>query len=63
MHLPAGASHTPLGALAASADDASFPIVRVKCASLCWHTLNAALAQPMTTGNGQDPAVASVSTE
>jgi nitrogen fixation protein NifU and related proteins len=37
-------SHPPahLGKLAALAGVAEFP-VRVKCASLCWHTLNAAL--------------------
>jgi nitrogen fixation NifU-like protein len=40
-----------LGKLAALAGVAEFPS-RVKCASLCWHTLNAALAgspQPVTT--------------
>jgi len=39
-------SHTPtrdLGKLMALAGVAEFP-ARVKCASLCWHTLNAALA-------------------
>ena len=56
------ASSTDLGKLAALSGVREFP-ARVKCASLCWHTLNAALAQPMTTGNGNDAAVASVSTE
>ena len=40
-----------LGKLAALAGVAEFP-ARVKCASLCWHTLNAALAgdaKPVTT--------------
>ena len=40
-----------LGKLAALAGVHEFP-ARVKCASLCWHTLNAALAgsaQPVTT--------------
>jgi nitrogen fixation NifU-like protein len=40
-----------LGKLAALGGVAEFP-ARVKCASLCWHTLNAALAQkhaPVTT--------------
>jgi nitrogen fixation protein NifU and related proteins len=40
-----------LGKLAALAGVAAFP-ARVKCASLCWHTLNAALAgdaKPVTT--------------
>ena len=40
-----------LGKLAALAGVAEFP-ARVKCASLCWHTLNAALAgraEPVTT--------------
>jgi nitrogen fixation NifU-like protein len=40
-------AHTPtrdLGKLMALAGVAEFP-ARVKCASLCWHTLNAALTQ------------------
>ena len=40
-----------LGKLAALSGVREFPL-RVKCASLCWHTLNAALAQdttPVTT--------------
>jgi nitrogen fixation protein NifU and related proteins len=39
-----GASGSELGKLAALSGVREFP-VRVKCASLCWHTLNAALAQ------------------
>jgi nitrogen fixation NifU-like protein len=39
-HLPAAS----LGKLAALSGVREFP-VRVKCASLCWHTLNAALAR------------------
>ncbi len=45
------AGSTQLGKLAALAGVRSFP-ARVKCASLCWHTLNAALAGsalPVTT--------------
>lgn len=48
------ADHVPaidLGKLAALSGVREFP-VRVKCASLCWHTLNAALAkqtQPVST--------------
>jgi nitrogen fixation NifU-like protein len=48
------ANYTPpldLGKLAALSGVREFP-VRVKCASLCWHTLNAALArqsQPVST--------------
>jgi nitrogen fixation protein NifU and related proteins len=38
------ASDAGLGKLAALSGVREFP-VRVKCASLCWHTLNAALAQ------------------
>jgi nitrogen fixation NifU-like protein len=40
----AGASSTDLGKLASLSGVREFP-ARVKCASLCWHTLNAALAQ------------------
>jgi NifU-like protein involved in Fe-S cluster formation len=36
-----------LGKLAALGGVAEFP-ARVKCASLCWHTLNAALARAHT---------------
>jgi nitrogen fixation NifU-like protein len=35
----------PLGKLMALGGVREFP-ARVKCASLCWHTLNAALQQP-----------------
>jgi nitrogen fixation protein NifU and related proteins len=52
----AGASSADLGKLASLSGVREFP-ARVKCASLCWHTLNAALAQA-------DAAVAStISTE
>ncbi len=40
----ASASSADLGKLAALSGVREFP-ARVKCASLCWHTLNAALAQ------------------
>ncbi len=57
---PAASSTEPgsveLGKLAALSGVREFP-ARVKCASLCWHTLNAALAQHDAA------AVASVSTE
>lgn len=46
-----GGDAARLGKLAALAGVAEFP-ARVKCASLCWHTLNAALAgeaRPVTT--------------
>ena len=58
-----------LGKLAALAGVREFP-ARVKCASLSWHTLNAALAHRAqnvagaTPGAGLDPApIAAVSTE
>jgi nitrogen fixation protein NifU and related proteins len=54
----AGASNVDLGKLAALSGVREFP-ARVKCASLCWHTLNAALAQPATP----TPVSAAVSTE
>jgi nitrogen fixation NifU-like protein len=44
MLTDAGASSAELGKLAALSGVRAFP-ARVKCASLCWHTLNAALAQ------------------
>ncbi|HUG72542.1 MAG TPA: SUF system NifU family Fe-S cluster assembly protein [Steroidobacteraceae bacterium] len=43
-----GASGAELGKLAALSGVREFP-ARVKCASLCWHTLNAALAKGDTT--------------
>jgi nitrogen fixation protein NifU and related proteins len=46
-----------LGKLAALSGVREFP-ARVKCASLCWHTLNAALEQ-----NGTSSGAPSVSTE
>jgi nitrogen fixation NifU-like protein len=45
------AIHALLGKLAALSGVREFP-ARVKCASLCWHTLNAALdsqAEPVST--------------
>jgi nitrogen fixation protein NifU and related proteins len=51
----ANASSADLGKLAALSGVREFP-ARVKCASLCWHTLNAALAQG-------DAAASPVSTE
>jgi nitrogen fixation protein NifU and related proteins len=51
----ANASAADLGKLAALSGVREFP-ARVKCASLCWHTLNAALAQG-------DAGTATVSTE
>jgi nitrogen fixation protein NifU and related proteins len=66
-------SHAPaadLGKLMALAGVGEFP-ARVKCASLCWHTLNAALAQTADHARGgtdtgtadAEAAVATVSTE
>jgi nitrogen fixation NifU-like protein len=43
-----GATGANLGKLAALSGVREFP-ARVKCASLCWHTLNAALAQSDAT--------------
>lgn len=43
-----GAPDTDLGKLASLSGVREFP-ARVKCASLCWHTLNAALAKGDTT--------------
>jgi nitrogen fixation NifU-like protein len=45
----AGASSADLGKLASLSGVREFP-ARVKCASLCWHTLNAALAQADASG-------------
>jgi nitrogen fixation NifU-like protein len=45
----AGASSADLGKLASLSGVREFP-ARVKCASLCWHTLNAALAQADSAG-------------
>jgi len=52
------ASSTDLGKLAALSGVRGFP-ARVKCASLCWHTLNAALARSDAAAS----AAATVSTE
>lgn len=49
--LPVDQPHTPLGKLEAFSGVCEFPL-RVKCASLAWHTLKAALEQrqaPITT--------------
>ena len=48
---------TDLGKLAALAGVREYP-ARVKCASLCWHTLDAALAHAADA-----PGAATVSTE
>jgi len=55
---PPADARGPLGALAALSGVSRFP-VRVKCASLAWHTMKAAMDDP-SAGAGQ---VASVSTE
>jgi len=55
---PAAASAADLGKLAALAGVAEFP-ARVKCASLCWHTLHAALER----ADAPASAAESVSTE
>ena len=52
-----GASSEGLGKLASLSGVHEFP-ARVKCASLCWHTLNAALAQ-----GAESAATPAVSTE
>ena len=54
---PAHVPGVPLGKLMALAGVREFP-ARVKCASLCWHTLQAALAR-----NASGPAAPTVSTE
>ena len=54
----AGASSADLGKLAALSGVRAFP-ARVKCASLCWHTLTAALAQTEAAAAG----VSTISTE
>ena len=54
---PAHTPGMPLGKLMALAGVREFP-ARVKCASLCWHTLHAALAR-----NERGTAAATVSTE
>ncbi len=53
---------TSLGKLAALSGVREYP-ARVKCASLCWHTLNAALERGGTAGHVHGEAPASVSTE
>jgi nitrogen fixation NifU-like protein len=56
------APSTDLGKLAALSGVREFP-ARVKCASLCWHTLNAALADAGHPHVPGDAATPSVSTE
>ena len=51
----------PLGKLMALAGVHEFP-ARVKCASLCWHTLHAALAHPAGTAAGTAAGAAAAST-
>ena len=53
-------SSPDLGKLAALSGVREFP-ARVKCASLCWHTLNAALEQGHTPGVEKSPVT--ISTE
>jgi nitrogen fixation NifU-like protein len=56
------APSTDLGKLAALSGVREFP-ARVKCASLCWHTLNAALADAGHPHAPGDASAPSVSTE
>jgi nitrogen fixation NifU-like protein len=51
-----------IGKLAALSGVREFP-ARVKCASLCWHTLNAALANADAMAGAAAPGAATVSTE
>ncbi len=51
-----------LGKLAALSGVREYP-ARVKCASLCWHTLNAALECGASVAAAHDKAPAAVSTE
>ncbi|HPF26554.1 MAG: SUF system NifU family Fe-S cluster assembly protein [Steroidobacteraceae bacterium] len=56
-HVLTERDYTPsqdLGKLVALGGVREFP-ARVKCASLCWHTLNAALAQHDATADSQTP--------
>jgi len=53
---------TDLGKLAALSGVREFP-ARVKCASLCWHTLNAALADAGHPHSPGDNTTPSISTE
>jgi len=57
--LPAAEAHEDLGKLAALSGVKEYP-ARVKCASLCWHTLASAL---QTRAGGPAAALPSVSTE
>ena len=56
------APSTDLGKLAALSGVREFP-ARVKCASLCWHTLNAALANADHAAAQAGAAIPAVSTE
>jgi len=56
------APSTDLGKLAALSGVREFP-ARVKCASLCWHTLNAALANADHAAAQAGAALPAVSTE
>ena len=58
----ADAPSTDLGKLAALSGVREFP-ARVKCASLCWHTLNAALANADHAAAQAGAAAPAVSTE
>jgi nitrogen fixation NifU-like protein len=58
----ADAPSTDLGKLAALSGVREFP-ARVKCASLCWHTLNAALANADHAAAQAGVALPAVSTE
>jgi len=58
----ADAPSTDLGKLAALSGVREFP-ARVKCASLCWHTLNAALANADHAAAQSGAALPAVSTE
>ena len=58
----ADAPSTDLGKLAALSGVREFP-ARVKCASLCWHTLNAALADADHAAAQSGAALPAVSTE
>ena len=58
----ADAPSTDLGKLAALSGVREFP-ARVKCASLCWHTLNAALANADHAAAQAGAALPAVSTE
>jgi nitrogen fixation protein NifU and related proteins len=58
----AAAGGEELGKLAALSGVREFP-ARVKCASLCWHTLASALQSHAGSAAGAAPAIPTVSTE